>query len=125
LQPTLGVDKLIFLDEVSINCAMTRLRGWGEKHSRVVDYVSDSRFERTSILAAVRLLGVNAQVSFKGVLNGDLFGLYVKCVLAPILGVGDVWCFWIVCRRIGFWVCLILFLRGVRLFGFCLCILLI
>ena len=56
----------------------------------MVDYVPDSRFERISILAAVRLSGVNAQVSFKGALNGDIFGLYVKYVLAPTLNAGDV-----------------------------------
>ena len=61
MQPTLEVDKLVFLDEASINCAMTRLRGWGEKNARVVDYVSDARFERTSTLATVRLLGALGQ----------------------------------------------------------------
>ncbi|MCL2358442.1 hypothetical protein [Candidatus Bathycorpusculum sp.] len=57
LQKTLEVDKLAFLDEASINSAMTRLYGWGDKHSRVADYVPDARFERTSILATVRLSG--------------------------------------------------------------------
>ena len=69
---------------------MTRLRGWGEKNARVEDYVPDARFERTSILATVRLSGVNAPVTFKGTLNGDVFALYVKYVLAPTLNVGDV-----------------------------------
>jgi len=90
LQKTLEVGQLVFLDEASINCAMTRLRGWGEKNARVEDYVPDARFERTSILATVRLSGVNAPVTFKGTLNGELFALYVKYVLAPTLDVGDV-----------------------------------
>jgi transposase len=55
-----------------------------------VDYVPDARFERTSILATVRLLGVNAPITFKGTLNGDIFALYVKYVLAPTLSGGDV-----------------------------------
>jgi len=54
----------------------------------VEDYVSDARFERTSILAAVRLSGINAPVTFSGTLNGDIFALYVKYVLAPTLGEG-------------------------------------
>ena len=90
LQKTLEIGQLVFLDEASVNCAMTRLRGWGEKHARVEDYVPDARFERTSILATVRLSGVNAPVTFKGTLNGDIFALYVKYVLAPTLNVGDV-----------------------------------
>jgi transposase len=90
LQKTLEIGQLVFLDEASINCAMTRLRGWGEKHARVEDYVPDARFERTSILATVRLSGVNAPITFKGTLNGDVFALYVKYVLAPTLNTGDV-----------------------------------
>ena len=50
----------------------------------------NARFERTSILATVRLSGVNASITFKGTLNGDIFGLYVKYVLAPMLNVGGV-----------------------------------
>jgi len=122
LQKTLEIGQLVFLDEASINCAMTRLRGWGDKHARVEDYVPDARFERTSILATVRLSGVNAPVTFKGTLNGDIFALYVRYVLAPTLNVGDVWCFWIICLRTRWLVRLILFMRGVLLFGFCLCI---
>ncbi len=57
---------------------------------RVEDYVPDARFERSSIMSAVRLSGVNASVSFKGVLNGDIFALYVRYVLAPTLNAGDV-----------------------------------
>jgi hypothetical protein len=38
----------------------------------------------------VRLSGVDAQVSFKGSLTGNLFGLFVKYVLVPTFGVGDV-----------------------------------
>jgi transposase len=38
----------------------------------------------------VRLSGVSIPVTFKGTLNGDLFGLYVKYVLAPALNAGDV-----------------------------------
>ena len=62
----------------------------GDKHARVDDYVPDARFERTSIISAVRLSGVGASVAFRGTLNGELFGLYVKYVLAPTLSAGDV-----------------------------------
>jgi hypothetical protein len=72
-----------------------------EQPERVVDdYVSDVRFERTFILVVVRLLKVSAQVSFKGALNGALFGLYVKYVWFLRL-VWVMWCCWLVCRRIG------------------------
>jgi transposase len=90
LQKTLEIGQLVFLDECGINLALTRLYGWGEKHSRVEDYVPDARFERTSIISTVRLSGVNAPITFKGTLNSDFFALYVKYVLAPTLNAGDV-----------------------------------
>jgi transposase len=90
LQKILDVNQLVFLDETGVNSVLTRLRGWGDGHARVNDYVPDVRFECTSILAAVRLSGLNAQVSFEGVLNGEFFGLYVKYVLVPVLNAGDV-----------------------------------
>jgi len=84
------VGQLVFIDECGVNYAMTRLYGWGERHARVDEYVPDARFERSSVLSAVRLSGVNAQVSFSGALDGDIFALYVKYVLAPTLSAGDV-----------------------------------
>jgi len=69
---------------------MTRLYGWGERHSRVVDYVPDVRFERTSIISTMRLSGVNAPLTFRGTLNGEVFEYYVSEVLAPTLQQGDV-----------------------------------
>jgi transposase len=86
----LDVGQLVFLDECDVNLALSRLYGWGERHIRVNDYVPDARFERSSVLSAVRLSGVEASVSFKGVLNGDIFALYVKYVLASTLNAGDV-----------------------------------
>ncbi len=80
----------MFLDESEVNLGMARLYGWGERHVRVEEYVSDVRFERTSIISTLRLSGVNAPLSFRGVLNGEVFEYYVEQVLAPTLQVGDV-----------------------------------
>jgi transposase len=69
---------------------MTRLYGWGEKSKRVDDYVPDVRFERTSIISTLRLSGVNAPMTFKGTLNGELFAQYIDKFLTPTLSAGDV-----------------------------------
>jgi transposase len=69
---------------------MARLYGWGEKPSRVEEYVPDVRFERSSLIAGVRLSGVIAPISFRGSLNGEFFEGYVEQVLAPILKPGDI-----------------------------------
>ena len=53
----MDIDKLIFLDESSINTGMTRLYGRGSGSERVVDYTPDVRFERTTILSSMRVNG--------------------------------------------------------------------
>ena len=69
---------------------MTRLYGRALSNERVVEYVPDVRFERTSIISVLGLDGVTAPMTFKGTLNGDLFGGYVEHVLAPTLSPGDI-----------------------------------
>ena len=89
-QQGLDVNKLVFLDESSINCGMTRLYGRGLTTKRVNDYNPDIRFERTSIVSTIRLNGETAPLIFKGTLNGEFFGAYIKQCLAPTLKEGDI-----------------------------------
>ena len=53
----MDIHKLIFIDESSINTGMTRLYGRGLSKERVVDYVPDVRYERTTILSSIRANG--------------------------------------------------------------------
>jgi len=69
---------------------MVPLYGWGEKSERVNDYVPDMRFKRESLIATLSLDGISAPMTYKGALDGDLFGSYVVNVLAPTLSEGDV-----------------------------------
>jgi len=69
---------------------MVPLYGWGEKSERVNDYVPDTRFKRESLIATLSLEGINAPMTYKGTLDGDLFGSYVENMLAPTLNEGDV-----------------------------------
>ena len=66
-------DKLVFIDESSINTGMTRLYGRGQNSDRVFDYTPDVRFERTTILSSVRTNGDMVPLVFEGTLNGDIF----------------------------------------------------
>ncbi|MDR1579399.1 MAG: transposase [Synergistaceae bacterium] len=81
---------MVFIDECSINCGMTRLYGRSKKGSRVNDYTPDVRFERTSVISSVRLDGAQVPLMFKGTLDGELFKTYVKDALSPILRRGDI-----------------------------------
>jgi transposase len=88
--PALDAEKLVFLDESGVNTGMTRLYGRGEPGVRVVDYVPDVRFERTSILSSLRLDGEMVPIVFEGALNGEFFKEYVSECLVPTLREGDI-----------------------------------
>ena len=76
-QKTMDPSKLVFLDETSKNCAMTRLYGRAKGKKRMNEYVPDVRFKRTSTISTIRLNGERATHSFKGALNGERFAEYI------------------------------------------------
>jgi hypothetical protein len=90
MQKGFSFRNLVFLDESSINYALTRLYGWGEKSKRAAEGVPDSRFQRLSILSTMRLSGHKVTSVFRGTLCKELFVDYLQSRLAPSLGVGDV-----------------------------------
>lgn len=69
---------------------MTRLYGRALLGKRIVDYVPDVRFERTSIIGALGSNGIIAPFVYKGNLNGELFKAYVETFLAPSMKSGDI-----------------------------------
>jgi hypothetical protein len=79
-----------FFDESSVNCGMTRLYGRSFSYERVVDYVLDVCFEWGLVMGALGVGGFVAPLSFRGTLDGELFGFYVEQVLVPVLKLGDV-----------------------------------
>ena len=83
------MSNVYWLDQSSINCGMTRFYGRAPTNERVNDYVPDIRFERTSIMGAMGLDGIIAPLTYKGTLNGELFGVYIKDCLAPVMKKGD------------------------------------
>ena len=89
-QSTMDINKLVFLDESSINTGMTRLYGRALSDERVVNYTPDVRFERTSLLSSIRANGEMVPLIFEGSLNGDLFKEYISKFLAPTLCNGDI-----------------------------------
>lgn len=68
---------------------MTRLYGRAPSNERINEYVPDVRFERTSVMGAMGLNGIIAPLTYKGTLNGEFFGVYVKECLAPAMKAGD------------------------------------
>ena len=82
--------RLIFLDESGAKTNMTRLYGRAQRGIRVCDYVPTGRWETTTMIATVGRNGPQAPFVFSGPLDGDIFEIYVKRVLAPTLEPGDI-----------------------------------
>jgi transposase len=86
----MDAESLVFLDECGTNTGMTRLYGRAPGGERLVDYVPDVRYERTSLLSSVRLDGTFVPLCFDGALNGEIFLKYITDFLAPTLKPGDI-----------------------------------
>jgi transposase len=69
---------------------MTGLYGRAPTNERINDYVPDVRFQRLSVLSAVRLDGTQVPFVFSGSLNSELFRGYIETFLAPVLSAGDI-----------------------------------
>jgi transposase len=78
-----------WLDQTGVNCGMTRLYGRAPSNERINDHVPDVRFERTSVMCAMGPKGPGAPLTYKGTLNGEFFGAYVRECLAPAMKEGD------------------------------------
>jgi transposase len=93
-ETTAGLDlaRLKFVDEAGVNIALTRLFARAPKGQRVADSVPQNYGENVTMLGALSLAGVEALMTVNGATDGDIFLVFVREVLSPTLGAGDV--FW-------------------------------
>ncbi|MCA1617630.1 MAG: IS630 family transposase [Acidobacteria bacterium] len=89
-QPLLETARLRFLDEFSINLAMTRLRARSQRGTRAVRTEPFEKGGALSVIAALSLDGVSAPMTLEGAFDGASFALYVEHVLVPELRSGDI-----------------------------------
>ena len=90
MSPKLDPGKLLFIDESSINTAMTRLYGRSYIGERVYDYTPDPRWHSTNILSALRLDGTTESMVYSGSLTGPFFKKWIESCLCPTLREGDI-----------------------------------
>ena len=69
---------------------MTRLYGRALKGERCFDYAPDGRWERTTILSAVRASGETCSIVFDGALDGKMFDACIEKFLLPTLMPGEI-----------------------------------
>jgi transposase len=79
------VNRLVFLDETSVNIGMTRLYGRSPRGERIVEYVPYVKYKRVSILSTIRVNGESNPFVYSGTLNGNLFMQYIwECVVPKL-----------------------------------------
>jgi transposase len=89
-QPSLDIEKLVFLDESGAKTNMTRLRGRAKDGQRCYDHAPCGRWSTTTMISSVRLDGSTAAMVIEGATTGDVFEAYVREVLCPTLRPGDI-----------------------------------
>ena len=81
----IDANRLVYLDEFSVNIGMTRLYGRSPKGERIVEYVPDVRYKRVSVVSTIRVSGETNPVAYPGTLNGFMFMQYIwECVVPSL-----------------------------------------
>jgi transposase len=89
-QPLLPTPRLRFLDEFSINLAMTRPHARAVRGTRAVVTESFEKGVTVSVIATLGLDGMCAPMTLEGAFDGAAYALYVEHFLVPELRQGDV-----------------------------------
>lgn len=84
------MNRLIYLDEFSVNIGMTRLYGRSPKGERIYEYVPDARYKRVSVISTVRVSGETNPAAYSGTLNGCMFMQYIWEYVVPLLKPYDI-----------------------------------
>lgn len=69
---------------------MTRLRGRAKGGVRCTDDAPHGHWCTTTMISSIRLDGSTACMAIDGATSGEVFGEYVRHVLVPTLGHGDI-----------------------------------
>jgi transposase len=80
---------LKFVDESSVNLAMTRLYGRAPSGERAVGSVPQNYGPNVTMLGALGIQGLQAMMTVDGATDADVFHTSVKQVLGPTLSPGD------------------------------------
>ena len=83
-------NRLVFIDEMGVHCAMTRSYGRAPRGERAIEAVPGDKGTNVTVIAAGRLSGIEASMSFDGALTVEVFEGFVEEVLIPTLSPGDV-----------------------------------
>ena len=88
-QLTVNPEQLVFLDETGVKTNLTRLRGWTEIGSRLVESIPGGHWETCSLVQAIALDGTRAAMVLDGPMDSESFVGFCEWLLAPSLHPGD------------------------------------
>jgi transposase len=82
--------RLVFLDETGTHTSMTRSYARALIGERAFDRTPSSRGQNQTLIGAISLQGVIADMVIAGATDGDVFFVFVKELLVPVLQKGQV-----------------------------------
>jgi transposase len=82
--------RLKFIDESGVNLAMTRLFARAPVGQRAIGTVPQNYGSNVTMLASLGCHGLDALMTVEGATDGEVFRVYVDCVLGPTLRPGDI-----------------------------------
>jgi len=89
-QLDLDPERLVFIDETGASTKMARIRGRAKRGQRCRAAIPHGHWKTTTLTAGLRLNGLAVPMVLDGPMNGEAFRAYIKQVLVPELGKGDV-----------------------------------
>jgi transposase len=89
-QPTMDVEKLVFIDETWAATNMTRSYGRAPKGCRCIDSAPLGDWQTTTFVAGLRHHKLTAPMVIDGPMDGELFLAWIEQFLCPTLQPGDI-----------------------------------
>jgi transposase len=83
-------ERLVFVDEMGTNTALSPTYGWTKKGERAYCAVPRNRGKNTTVLSSMTLEGMGPTLTVEGATTSVVFETYVQRVLAPTLRRGQV-----------------------------------
>src|SRR5215213_2656208 len=78
-------ERLVFVDEMGTNTALSPTYGWSKKGERAHCSVPRNRGKNTTLLASMSLEGMGPSLTVEGATTSAVFETYVERILAPNL----------------------------------------
>ena len=85
-----ALERLVFIDETSLNTKLIKTSGWAPVGQRLIDHAPFGHWKTQTFIAALRHDGLTAPWVIDAAMNRKRFETYVETQLAPTLNKGDV-----------------------------------